>query len=220
MANTVATNLDAQVSDITPGLTQPDDAATIAGVVWEEDLTLHLNTNTAGALLTTTGSISDPLLNAVPGSYASGTAGDVLGRIGTADIVTQGPVSTDGGTLTLVRGDDYSIALGNEIEFSSTSWPDLTNSYIEMTIRRRREAFGTGSDGVLVNTIGNSNTVGNSQTVTFELNTTLTTVLLPGVSSGKFDVQAILDDNSVVTLVTGLVTVTEDQTRTNVVPTP
>lgn len=212
-------NLDASIDAITPGLTQGPDETVIAAAVWDEDLTTHVTANSAGALLTTAGSASDPLNNPVPGAYAEGSAGYVIGRIGTADLATQGPVSADGGTLTLVRGDDYTEDLGREITFSSESWPDLTNSFVEITIRRRREAFGTGSDGVLVNAEAiDVNTIGNAQVVTFELNTALTTTLLPGVSTGKFDVQAILADNSVVTLVTGLVTVTEDQTRTNTVP--
>jgi len=135
---------------------------------------------------------------------------------GSATVVFVGPVSADAGTLTLVRADSYTESLGRAIQLDSTTWPDLTGSTITMTIRRRREAFGTGSDGILVAVTDKaaSRVVGvGEQTVVFELSTTETEELLPGTSTGKFDVQAVLADSTVITLVSGLVTVVEDQTR-------
>jgi hypothetical protein len=85
-----------------------------------------------------------------------------------------------------------------------------------MTVRRRAEAFGTGSDGVLFAVTDKvaSRVVGvGTQTVVFELPAASTAALLPGTATGKYDVQAVLSSGSVITLVTGLVDVTEDQTR-------
>jgi hypothetical protein len=136
-----------------------------------------------------------------------------------ADIVTQGPVAADGSTLDLVRGDDYALDEGRQITFSSASWPNLTGTAsdgITLTVRRRAEAFGSGSDPVLFSvhdTVGSRSFGSGNQSITFELTHTDTAALLPGVTAGKYDVQVTLADGDVVTLVTGVVNVTEDQTR-------
>jgi hypothetical protein len=135
---------------------------------------------------------------------------------GSATVVFVGPVSADAGTLTLVRADSYTESLSRAIQFDSTTWPDLTGATITMTIRRRIEAFGSGSDSVLVTVTDKSasRVVGvGAQTVVFELSATNTLPLLPGTSTGKFDVQSVLTDNTVITIASGLVTVVEDQTR-------
>lgn len=163
--------------------------------------------------------ITDPLDNLVPGAYAAGTAGAALGRIGVAEITAQVPAGSSG-LIELMRGDDYLLASGRHIIFTGDSWPDLTSADpIEMTIRRRREAFGTGSDGVLVNVedVANSRVVGvGNQTVVFELTSTDTAALLPGEATGKYDIQATFtvgNTSEIITLATGIINVTEDQTR-------
>ena len=162
---------------------------------------------------------ADPLENVVPGSYTGGTAGAALGRIGTAEITAQVPAGS-GGTLEFMRGDDYLFDSGRHVVFTGDSWPDLTNADpIEMTIRRRREAFGTGSDGVLVNVedMANSRVSGvGTQILMFELLSLDTVSLLPGVATGKYDIQATFtvgNTSEIITLATGLVNVSEDQTR-------
>jgi hypothetical protein len=177
--------------------------------------------------------LTDPMASVVPGAYVAGTAGYVLGQVGTADVVVYGPTLLDGGTLTLVRGDDYLAEDARAIEISSADWPDLTGAEIRMTVRRRREAFGTGSDPVWFTVLDSYpwRVAGvPTQLLRFELTKTDTAALVPGVSTGKWDVQAILATASpsaspspspsvgasagnVVTLVQGVVTVLEDQTR-------
>jgi hypothetical protein len=49
--------------------------------------------------------------------------------------------------------------------------------------------------------------------VAFELTSTNTADLVPGANTGKYDIQVTLANGHVRTLETGLVTVTEDQTR-------
>lgn len=220
-------SLDGAISDVAPdvlgGISIPDPS-TIAAAVWADIMANYSDPGTFGAAQTdilagaqAVSNITDPLENDVPGVYAPGSAGYVLGRIGTAEIVTPGPVSVDGGTLTLVRGDDYSSEESRELSFSSSDWPDLTGAVITMTVRRRAEAFGSGSDGVLFtldDTPGERSAGGDPQSVTFEPTNAMTDDLLPGDSTGKFDIQATLSPSGrVVTLSTGLVTVTEDQTR-------
>lgn len=123
------------------------------------------------------------------------------------------PVS---GSLTLVRGDDYLALDARELTFSSSDWPDLTGATVRMTMRRRAEAFGSGSDPILlsVTDVPASRIAGSgAQTVVFELINTDTTVLIPGTAAGKWDVQATLAGGSIVTLAVDTVDVTEDQTR-------
>lgn len=69
----------------------------------------------------------DPLENLVPGSYAAGTAGAALGRIGVGVISVTSAV-TPGGDVYLFLGDTYSVANGRALEFvdEDASWPDLT----------------------------------------------------------------------------------------------
>jgi len=169
----------------------------------------------------------DPLDNAVPGAYAGGTAGYALGRIGTEDVTIVSPLAADGTTLELVRGDDYQEDQGRELTFTSDDWPDLTGATeIVMTVRRRREAFGSGSDPVLLteqDVVASRVDGTGAQTVVFELHsaepglgdlwTGTTNALIPGAATGKYDVQATLADDDVVTLVVGNVNVVEDQTR-------
>lgn len=75
-----------------------------------------------------TGAADDPLLALVPGSYASGTAGAALGRIGVA-IITVTNALAETGDLYLIVGDTYTIDNGRAIEFidDDASWPDLTD---------------------------------------------------------------------------------------------
>jgi hypothetical protein len=78
---------------------------------------------------------TDVLLNAVPGSYAAGTAGAALGRIGSGQIVTTSIVASNGDTTTY-RGDDYNDTDGRRIDWTdaSVSWPTLTGATITIQI--------------------------------------------------------------------------------------
>lgn len=81
---------------------------------------------------------ADPLLNDVPGTYSAGTAGWALGRLRAANITTVSPVSQDGQTLTLVRGDDYQLSEGTQLIWQTTDasqWPTLTGATITLTIK-------------------------------------------------------------------------------------
>jgi hypothetical protein len=171
--------------------------------------------------------VPDGVLDEVVSEHlTSDTTGAKLSLIGTASVTVVSPLASDGETLTLVRGDDYLEAQNREITFSSTDWPDLTGATeVIMTIRRRPEGFSSGSsEQVLLvrKDVSGSRSVGGSpQSVTFELDTGTpdtgetgdTGDLLPGTGTGKYDVQATLSDASIATLVTGVVNVTEDQTR-------
>ena len=75
-------NLDVAVSTrlATSGYTTPPAAATIAGLTWDIVLSSHSTAGSTGAGLASASSAGDPWATAIPGAYASGTAGNVLGN--------------------------------------------------------------------------------------------------------------------------------------------
>lgn len=107
-------------------------AATIADAVWDESMADHLAIGSTGQKLNAAGSVADPLTNIVPGNYISGTAGYILGTLTSGQITVVSPVSKDGGTITLYRGDDYFAVDGRALEWTDTGalWPDLTGATV------------------------------------------------------------------------------------------
>lgn len=150
------------------------DALSAEGVdaLWDELLAGHGTAGSAGAFLSAAGAASDPLLNLVPGSYASGTAGHSLGRIGTGRIMTVSPVS-QGGDVEIVRGDSYTSALGRALSWTdaSAAWPTLTDALVTFEL----DDGGTSIDGTVVVATGSSKSVKVEPTVTE------TSAIAPGV---------------------------------------
>ena len=172
-------------------------AATVADAVWDESLAGHATAGTAGALLTASGAASDPLLNLVPGAYASGTAGYILGSINPAQVTVTSPVATDGTSITIVRGDDYLNTDGRALTFTGATWPTLTAGTVALIV----DVSGTPTSyaGVITG----------AQACYVELTDTQTTALNPK-KAYDYDLQATLSNGSVVTLVQGLLLVTAD----------
>ncbi len=167
------------------------------------------------AAVSSRATVANVLAELVPGSYANGTAGYAIGLISAGKVVTVGP-AVGSTALTLVRNDSYDADEQRALSFSSEAWPDLAGvTELRLTVRRRPQAFGNeGDDDVLLSVTDNQafRVVGvGVQTVVFEMSASDTSALLPGNGTGKFDVQATLP--SIVTLITGFVNVTEDQTR-------
>ncbi len=209
--------VDGNVGDIEGKVDALPAAAAVADQVWDEALAGHAAAGSAGTALAAAGGASDPLLNSVPGAYAQGTAGYALGRIGSGRVTAVQPVSGDPPLLILVRGDDYHADDGRAISFSSEAWPDITEvTEVRITVRRRPQAFrGSGTDDLLFTATDDAagrQLGGATQVIRFNLVAADTAELLVGAGAGKYDVQATVGGN-VVTLVTGLVTVVEDQTR-------
>lgn len=144
-----------------------------------------------GAQLASAGSAGDPLINAVPGVYAAGSAGYALGRIGTSPITVTSPVGV-ASSLTLYVGDDYKSADGRSIDISSVSYPSLTGATVAMRARMRTDPNGLTFSGSVVN----------STTARIELTSAQT--LSIGNGRGTYDIRATLSTSSaVVTLVEG-----------------
>ena len=163
----------------------------VADAVWDELLSAHVIAGSSGAYLADSGASADPLLNTVPGSYASGTAGAALGRIGSGQITTVSPVAQDGDVET-IQGDDYDNAHGRALDWTddSAAWPELTDATIEVII------------GGIVELAGSVVTAtGDSKKVRVELTDVQTAAIRPGVHA--FQVVATLSDADIVTLVEG-----------------
>lgn len=173
------------------GVSDVPTSEDIADAVWDELLSGHVVAGSAGEALAASGASSDPLLNQVPGSYASGTAGAALGRIGSGQITTVSPVAQDG-DVTTIRGDDYDNAHGRALDWtdSEAAWPDLTGATIEVII------------GGIVELAGSVVTPsGSGKKVRLELTDVQTAAIRSGVHA--FQVIATLADGDIVTLVEG-----------------
>lgn len=109
--------------------TTPPTAGAVSDAVWDEALSEHGAAGSAGAALALAGSAADPLLNPVPGSYASGSAGHALGRIASGQLTAVQAALSDG-FVRVVPGDDYSAAIGTAIDITGDSWPDVSGAEI------------------------------------------------------------------------------------------
>jgi hypothetical protein len=151
----------------------------------------HNIAGSIGAFINAAGGAADPLLNTVPGSYASGTAGAALGRIGSGQIVTTSPVDQLG-NFKLVQGATYYAADGQSIDFidASAGWPNLTGGSVQL-----RGYFGSQ----LYTHAGSIVTAGGgSQKVRFEFSATDTAAYALGAR--PFDVIGTLANGHAVLL--------------------
>lgn len=196
-------NLDAAVSSrlSTAGYTAPPSAAAVADQVWDETASQHDTAGSMGEQMNNAGAAADPLLNTVPGSYASGTAGHALGRIGSGQINVVQAVGQNGDT-TIVQGDDYNATDGTALDYtdSDDDWPTLTSATITFAVANGSTPFSkTGS--VVTAT-------GTGKKVRVELTAAETGAIIAG--KYRFDIQATLSSGRKVTLVQGWLTVRED----------
>ena len=191
-------NLDAAVTSRLAGASYsaPPSAASVADAVWDEATADHAATGTTGKALANAGSAADPLTNTVPGTYASGTAGAALGRIGGGQITTTSPVAVSG-DVTIVRGDDYNAADGRALDWTdvSAAWPDLTGATIAVTVQTTATTTWTKAGSVVTPT-------GSGKKVRVEP-TAADTATFAGGASYPFDVQATLSSGRKVTLLRG-----------------
>ena len=138
----------------------------------------------------------------------------ILANTSGASVTVSVPVDSTG-TINLVRGDDYLNAEGRVLAFSSTGWTDLTGATaIVLSLRKRVNGLGTTLRGTVAHRVaGFVPASSGTQTVEFEPLTAVTTLLDIGTAAVAYDIQATLASGSIVTLQTGVVNVTEDQTR-------
>jgi hypothetical protein len=84
---------------------------------------------TVRAALAAAGAAGDPLRNAVPGSYASGSAGYALGRIASGALTVVSPILADG-FLRLMGGDAYLAADGRRLDVRNDAWALLPDDAV------------------------------------------------------------------------------------------
>ncbi len=201
-----AENLDANVAGVE---TKVDTAiANVGSLDTKHDAT-------DAALAVVNGNVDDveSKLDAHVAAYTAARAA-YLDKIGTGVVTVVQPVSGDGETLSFVRGDDYKEADARGVSFSSDDWPNLTGATaVKLTMRKRVGARGTTLWAAIDHKVASFVPGVGNQTVVFEPTKTHTASLEPGTRSGIFDVEATLASGHIVTLVTGTINVTEDQTR-------
>ena len=172
-------------------------AASISDAVWDEALSGHAVAGSTGAALTAAGGATDFLGVQVPGSYASGTAGYILGSINPAQVTVTSPVATDGTSITVVRGDDYLDTDGRALTFTGATWPTLT----------------AGTVALIVDTSGTPTSYNGTITAATSCYVELTTTQTTALSARRtydYDLQATLSNGHIVTLVQGTLLVNED----------
>ena len=194
-AEAALTAYDAATGADVAAVTAPT-AAAVADAVWDEALAGHADVGSAGAALTAAGGATDFLSVEVPGSYASGTAGYILGAINPAGVTVVSPVASDGTQISIVRGDDYANADGRAVTFTGSTWPTLTDGSVALIV---------DIDGTATSYAG---TITGAQACRIEFTDVQTAALDPGTYD--YDLQATLSGGNVITLVQGIMLVTAD----------
>ncbi len=188
------TAYDAATAADVAGISIPS-AATISDAVWDEATADHSTIGSTGAALAAAGGAGDPWSTAAA-AYPSGTFGNIIYSINPAQVTVTSPVATDGTSITVIRGDDYLNTDGRALTFSGATWPTLTGGAVALIM----DINGTATSYAGVITAATSCYI--------ELTDTQTGALMPGAYN--YDLQATLSNASVVTLVQGLLLVTED----------
>jgi hypothetical protein len=171
-----------------------------ATLVLDVAASAHSISNSIGGFINQVGSIADPLSSAVPGSYASDTAGWVLGHIALSSVTFSSPALLQGTTLTFVRGDDYYAADGRSFDMTDSGWPDLT-SCVSITFHLWPK--GSRTAAILTVTMSTVTTGGTPQTVRLEMSRTNTGTTVTDPGHYDWDAVAILANGHTVTLRAG-----------------
>jgi hypothetical protein len=181
--------------DSTWGAGSVPSAAAIADAVWDELLSGHATVGSTGAALTAAGSSGDPWSTLLPGGYAAGTAGYLVGvsipaikevtdAVAPGEVAVVSPVTT-AGDVRITAGDSYAAAQGRRLRFADDgSWPDLTGAAVTLNV----------SDGTMVaaGTVAGAGTA--AQVVDFHPTAAQTALLAPAAGSPSvtrnFDLRA------------------------------
>lgn len=165
---------------------------TTAGQVWDVATSGHQTAGSTGQALSAAGGAGDPLTNAVPGSYASGTAGAALAKIGAGQVVTTSPISS-AGNVSVLRGDDYYAVDARAIEWldAGGTWPDLAAATASLKI--------DGGPTIALQIITPS---GANKKLRLEMSKTATAALTANTLT-VYSIQAALSDTHTATIVTG-----------------
>lgn len=158
VTDTELLNLDAAVSSRLPtaSYTAAPAAGTVADAILDdEEVSAGVTVRQA---LAAAGSAADPLLNAVPGSYAEDTGGYALGRLlAISDAAVWSPVVADN-EMTLVDAVQGGLRPGQQLTWVDASGVavDLTGAILHGVIRSR----ATGSARVIAGTLSVTDAMG------------------------------------------------------------
>jgi hypothetical protein len=207
-----STKLDVPVStrlaavDYTPPGAAAPTVEEITGAVWSEPIPGSYTTDQAGGKLNVLGNAADPLLNVVPGGYASGTAGYALGRLVAASISITAPVLSSG-NVEIRRGDSYFSADGRALVWTLTGLPTINLTGAITTFKAKNISSiltKTSSDTPGIRAVFNSGTL----TLTLELAAADTGTLNAAIYD--FDIQTQFSNGHVDTWVMGKMVVVAD----------
>lgn len=111
----------------------------LASSVWDETAAAHNTSGTMGQKMNSAAAASDPLLNAVPGAYAAGTAGYTLGNLAnnTADI-----------TAIKTKTDQLTFTTPNVVDASGGATPSAVAAAVFNTVMTESYA-ADGAPGTL-----------------------------------------------------------------------
>ena len=168
---TVGTNLDKGNYTLEPS-SQATLVSTIASANWDLATSGHTTSGTFGAAMAAAGSAGDPWTTALPGSYGSGTAGNILGNRLDAAVTSRLAPTTSGRTLDITTNGNAGIDFGN-ID-NPTATVGLTGTTISSS-----QVIGSVTGNVGGNVSGNvagnvqGNVVGSVNSVTSDVTVAL-----------------------------------------------
>ena len=206
-------NVNATISSRLAGAsyTSPPSAADNADAVWDEALSGHLTAGSTGAQLNSAGASGDPWATDLTSGYSGTQAGNLLVQdylksllISAENVSFSTPNDPITGDLTLVRGDDYTVSSGRTLpEWSSADWtPFDLSSAASVTFKARTRYSETIFEKAAV-------VISDTQ-VRVELTAAETAAFAVGRDAYRFDLEAVLATDDVVTLAQGMISVLED----------
>jgi len=203
----------------------------IADAVWDELIAGHLGAGSTGASLNAAGGAGDPWITALPGAYAAGSAGDIIGNLeaDTCSCVTAWynkyiSVLTNfrpGGAITIRRGDTFTLNIERLGDIT-------TRADIWFTVKEDQDDADTASWIQISETVGLEYINGLAATVPANGSITVidavagdVTIVLAAVECAKlqtcgkayYDIQVLFADGTVSTLVANRVAIVRDSTR-------
>ncbi|MBE3123938.1 MAG: hypothetical protein IMZ65_03970, partial [Planctomycetes bacterium] len=201
------------------------DPNTVAGRVWDIGAAQHATGGTMGALLGAAGGAADPLLNAVPGSYADGTAGKALGSVtaikAKTDLIATGGAVTiisavaATGNATITAGTDYKAADGRALTWTDVPWTGPILHDGNATLAMKIIPYATWKAGtaasVLTVTVTATSTGAGKVTLSADMTAAQTAALAPRPPSTSpthvFQIVATITGGSQIHVLQGMMTV-------------
>ena len=199
-----------------PGSTAPT-AEEVADQVWDETQADHVAAGSTGKKLSDAGASGDPLGNAVPGDYASGTAGEALGYIDDiktrTDLISAASIDVtsavnDNGDIEIYQGDAYTSAMGNSLTWTAdyTGSNAIVDAALEFWVKARTD-YNDGAEtaqqiGTVTGTEGTSDVALTVQLTSEDTDSLTVAAAKRNLPNYRYEIVAVWDDEKL-TLATG-----------------